>query len=581
VAYWPVVSSRPRKHFHVIDFHGRDSDNPWATFISGRPLCESASSEECLSIARSWIETCRAEHGISCGQNTLEEKSGSAPFMPKRTINVGSEYLNQEPFLAIHDQNGGSGDTAWATLSHCWGGTSPLTTTKDTIKEHQRRIPLESMPRTFRDAVVIARKLGIQHVWIDSLCIVQDSDEDWRQESSHMADIYRFSVVNIAAEASRHANDGIFKPRPEDSVSVILPLTRAEHHLDGEVHICPALDNWETSMSHKVSVLATRGWVLQESLLSPRTIHYGAEQIFWACGSVILAEGDMDPPPKGSYSSSLWDWHFSKRFLKNPDTATSNGMESLSNVWYKRWYEVVMNYSKRKLTRPSDVFPALSGLAQLFHQQLEGYVAGLFKGDLHRGLLWHTSAFSQDERSPHAPTWSWASVIGTVTFEIRSGWEEVPGYKATIVDVIVNSSEDESTRLDTAIFGQIQEAVLVVEGFWRSTETWNRIKVPGNTGLWYLGDDLDEMKMSCLFDIGSNEQHIGQNFHIGEWGLLQIGTWDVHSVVDTARVLYALILRHRNGSDAFERIGIAHIYPDEDYDQDLCSGWEMRKITIV
>lgn len=171
-----------------------------------------------------------------------------ATFMPARTINVGDE--NTEPFLEIHEGTRNFSElnkrSDWATLSHCWGGSSPLTTKHKTIKEHCRAIPLRTMPKTFRDAVIITRELQIKHLWIDSLCIIQDSKEDWERQSETMAKVYRHGLINIAATTSGHANDGILKPR---SIRLQLPvqLKSTKQQINYNFNICSPLEPYSRS----------------------------------------------------------------------------------------------------------------------------------------------------------------------------------------------------------------------------------------------------------------------------------------------------------------------------------------------
>ena len=78
----------------------------------------------------------------------------------------------------------------YAALSHCWGKVRPLTTTSTNLNQHLISIPLSSMPEMFQDAVIASRELGIRYLWIDSLCIIQDSVEDWELECSKMGRVY-------------------------------------------------------------------------------------------------------------------------------------------------------------------------------------------------------------------------------------------------------------------------------------------------------------------------------------------------------------------------------------------------------
>jgi len=100
----------------------------------------------------------------------------------------------------------------YAALSHCWGDPRlhPLKTTRESLLDHLNGLPLDTMPQTFRDAVIISRNIGVPFLWIDSLCIVQDDEEDWKKESQLMGDIYQRAYFTIAATDSPDSYGGCF-----------------------------------------------------------------------------------------------------------------------------------------------------------------------------------------------------------------------------------------------------------------------------------------------------------------------------------------------------------------------------------
>lgn len=133
----------------------------------------------------------------------------------------------------------------WIALSHCWGDAwnRPLQTTQANIWSHLEGIDLKRMPKTFQDAVVVAKAMGIRYLWIDSLCIVQDDLKDWKQESRVVGTIYQNATITIAATHSRNSSEGCFYgdagrayvPLPGQSYGTTQKLTAGS---DDKLHVC-------------------------------------------------------------------------------------------------------------------------------------------------------------------------------------------------------------------------------------------------------------------------------------------------------------------------------------------------------
>lgn len=85
----------------------------------------------------------------------------------------------------------------------------------------QPKIPLRLLPRTFRHAVEATRRLDVRYLWIDSLCIVQNSQRDWGHQSRDMGPIYALAFCTIAADGSPDSHGGLFHGR---STALVDPL---------------------------------------------------------------------------------------------------------------------------------------------------------------------------------------------------------------------------------------------------------------------------------------------------------------------------------------------------------------------
>jgi hypothetical protein len=98
------------------------------------------------------------------------------------------------------------------------------------MKEMLAAINPNSIPPTFRDAITTSRKLGYRYLWIDSLCIIQDSYDDWVSESNRMQSYYKESVLTIAASDADGDEQGFLVRRgnPTTLSSLYQPMKRQE-----------------------------------------------------------------------------------------------------------------------------------------------------------------------------------------------------------------------------------------------------------------------------------------------------------------------------------------------------------------
>lgn len=149
---------------------------------------------------------------------------------------------------------------------------------------HLKEILFANLPKTFRDAVTVTRKLGVRYLWIDSLCIIQDDPDDWLREAAVMGEIYAKAYCTLAATSARDSNDGLFIPRPASQSVKLNDLSG-----DSPVSFYASIEDRFEHDLHDGD-LNNRGWVLQERFLSPRIIHFTAVQTFWECGSDRYSE---------------------------------------------------------------------------------------------------------------------------------------------------------------------------------------------------------------------------------------------------------------------------------------------------
>jgi hypothetical protein len=178
----------------------------------------------------------------------------------------------------------------YATLSHCWGAGSPFKLLKSNYDLCMENIEYFALSKNMRDAIEIARRMGFLYLWIDSLCIIQDSEEDWDTESAKMGDVYAGAVCTIASTGSSSADGGCFHERDCLTLSPCkIGVSSLESLLPEWIYIRRD-DLSAFTRGVEQSPLNKRGWVVQERLLSPRILHFGEEMIFWECWQRVASE---------------------------------------------------------------------------------------------------------------------------------------------------------------------------------------------------------------------------------------------------------------------------------------------------
>jgi hypothetical protein len=176
----------------------------------------------------------------------------------------------------------------YVALSYCWGNTTDdaAITTEENIGQRLQGIAIQSLPKTIQNAITITRQLGVQYLWVDALCIIQRSEEDWQRECSNMSQIYRNALFTIAASASDNSQGGCeIATSPLCLVSSLSSAygNRGRFLVEPE----PAIRTfgWPDYPVLLDEPLQKRGWCLQERHLSQRIIHFTTEGLLWECRS--------------------------------------------------------------------------------------------------------------------------------------------------------------------------------------------------------------------------------------------------------------------------------------------------------
>lgn len=393
----------------------RDEDEQSEFKVRGKKICypmksllgPTTASDQGFKRARRWLRQCLENH--DCG---TEARGSDADRRPKRLLDLRGKRIR----LVETDKSESRFDAPYVCLSHRWGDAQHrrLTSTVNTIQQHLQGILWDDLPRTFQDAVTICRRMSVEYLWIDSLCILQgfngmthdearQTEADFAQENSMMATIYRNSYFTISADMSTSMDSGIFCARSCEGHGIQV--------IDDSGNV--AQFRIRESISHSMtSDLETRGWTFQEYMLPARVLGFGSFDISWRCQDQHTCEC------QGTDEVDHWRCKLGR-------STRPHRLEGVTTWW--QW--MISFYSSRKLTNEKDKLPALSGMAQICNERInDTYLAGLWQISLHRGLCWYhlkdrdsyyastvvhypvKLGVGRRSRGFRAPSWSWASL---------------------------------------------------------------------------------------------------------------------------------------------------------------------------
>lgn len=221
--------------------------------------------------------------------------------------------------------------------------------------------------------------MGISYLWVDFLCIIQDSIEQWRSKSARMGDVYKYGYCNIAATGANDVLEGCYFDRDPLVKPLMVDIAWKWHEKFWGPGRCLSrqFDEWADSGGVGGAPLNERAWVLQERVLSPRTIYFGSNQIFWECDCRHASETWPVGPQRFTKSAALKVRH--ARLSKgNLEMELSLRATHLVFNTLHYWRVVVELHSGTRLTIETDRPIALSGIAQSVQAAIESeYLAGL------------------------------------------------------------------------------------------------------------------------------------------------------------------------------------------------------------
>jgi hypothetical protein len=367
------------------------------------------------TLAAHWIEGCRRNH-----QECTPIQSG---FRPKRLVQIIDESHWKLVFARCLPRKY---NFDYVALSHCWGGsTQLLKLVKDNEYQLQSQMPVATLPTTFKEAISACLGLKYQYLWIDSLCIIQDSPEDWQEQAAEMNLVYGNAVLSLCMAGSSTPSEASFQSR---NIDLILPLTLPATGRDGEEEALHMICRRLFEIDFSESPLIKRGWVFQEWYLAKRSLIFGHMQLWWQCCEEFACE----TIPGGMSDTNVYQWHITE--FREKKVRNLRRLED-SFFFDKHWWNLIEQYASTKLTEETkDRVVAFSGIARALGESrsiVDQYVAGMWRYQLPQSLLWFRYNSMESCRSLKgykAPSWSWMSVDGPASLRnilVQSGREAI------------------------------------------------------------------------------------------------------------------------------------------------------------
>lgn len=271
----------------------------------GKPLdddtrANTTGSTHALGTAKRWLQICQNSPTHSqCQEAHFATSHGLYSPLPTRVLHVGTD--NKDPFL--FESKGAK--ASYCILSYCWGHTGNATTTKKNLSERMKGIPLTSLPATLCEAILTARSLGFEYIWIDALCIIQDDDEDWANEASIMHELYSRADLTITSLIADDSRGSLFQPRPDQiwrpiPLDLGLPKRHRPDFKDNTVfQLSVHPENQLARQTTRNGPIHRRAWTLQEQVMSTRILYFGEGILHWECLHDYLLESY--PSAEGNY----------------------------------------------------------------------------------------------------------------------------------------------------------------------------------------------------------------------------------------------------------------------------------------
>ncbi|CAG8957017.1 hypothetical protein HYFRA_00012497 [Hymenoscyphus fraxineus] len=574
----------------AFEFFGKEEDPITSALrISRRPLEEYPLSPANVEKIQRWMKDCDENHE-KCLKDIQRD------YLPTRLLDVGTLQYENDPKLILSAEAfpDHGRKPIYMALSYCWGAPEDLrgllTTTRETLSARRAGIEITSMPQTFQDAVRTARALGIRYLWIDSLCIIQDNEDDWKVESGRMAETFSTAYLTVIAASSDSCHEGFLhrRERPSCSVPVVLtnPMstsTPGSPSIQGTFSLRYRHHHWGSDKMAEIKQgrWISRGWTFQEERLARRALIFGEGKFFLDCRTLERTEDTALYKHRPDWVETVRESGCEEERAIEPGALKRSNTGSAylhRRTPYDHWRTLCNHYSRRTLTYEKDKLPAISGMARqiLKKKEMRGsaYLAGLWRENLLHDLFWQPVEGARKAAVYRAPSWSWAAIEGHISWPV---WRYCVEGECEIYCEVV----DAWTRTDSLDpFGGVTGGSLRICGVVREVEMLCvRGESVSKQGPWSLTCE-GELVATGRLDIA-----IPGELGNGRYWALLIAKCKVKE--GRPAVPRGLLLEKRvcdDGTEEFERVGIFKILADDKEGRSPLEAWQSlgkQTITII
>ncbi|KAI1173523.1 HET-domain-containing protein [Nemania sp. FL0916] len=380
-----------------------------------------------LSMALGWLQECMLKHPDCHPTESLG---------PSTILHRSTRFIDVRLGRLVELQEIMGTPVEFIALSYVWGNDYQLRTLAHTVREYKRGFAKDSnaasmLPKTIHDAIWVTRVLGYRFLWVDALCIIQDSPSDLEIQLAQMDRIYGLAALTIVARGSTSSNDGL------SGISVprnVLKGAYSEVTINNELSI----GRWDPDCYEKYGArfdessenryYIWRGWTFQEQILSTRNLDFGPQRISFSCGREMEPQESGFPEYRSDVHHPNHFTHTLRQYKRtnagDPETEESRGAMTV-DMLLAGWRTVRQTYSTRSLSFPADRARAIQGTARMLRRMIgreEIDLNGHVEDRLHNELVWYVTnnptgfnvsplRFPPDlAPAGMFPSWSWLSV---------------------------------------------------------------------------------------------------------------------------------------------------------------------------